>query len=235
MPIGAIIVVVVAAIVILVAAATAGIRLSAVRQRFGTEYARLAGELGPRRARAELAARRRHVEGLGIHPLTAEQRSAYKRRWSAVQEGFIDDPAAAVNTAAALVAAAQHDRGYPPVVRGQELAALSVHHAGPLPGYRDALVTQDRIGEASTDELRLAMLGFRGLFNDLLADARPASDTDDAGDAGAHDAGAHQADAAMAMMTAGGGMTAPRAITAAAGKADNAGETARNAGKTVAS
>lgn len=174
MPIGAIIAIVAAAIIVVVAVATAGIQWLALRQRFGPEFVRLVDELGPRRARAELTARRRHVDGLDIRPLTAQQHASYQRRWAAAQEGFIDDPAAAVNTAAALVAAAEHDRGYPPTVRETELARLSVHHAGPLDGYRQALATQDRADQASTDELRLAMLGTRALFRDLIADIEPA-------------------------------------------------------------
>ena len=61
---GAIVALVIVLVVIAVVAAVAGtmiIRRAALRRRFGSEYDRLAQEIGPRRATAELAERRRRM------------------------------------------------------------------------------------------------------------------------------------------------------------------------------
>jgi hypothetical protein len=85
-------VLVVAAIVVLGPALLRQVR---IRRQFGPEYERLAKELGSRKAAAELLERQRRVDALGIHPLTAEQQASYSGEWTAVQERFVDAPAAA--------------------------------------------------------------------------------------------------------------------------------------------
>jgi hypothetical protein len=180
MPVGAIIALVIVC-VLLVIAATLGIQVArrvALRRQFGAEYDRLAREVGPRRAQAELADRRRRVAGLGIRPLSAEQRARYGRQWTAAQERFVDSPAQATEAAAELVVAIATDRGYPVDDHTQFLMDLSVHHARRLDGYRRARQTTKR-ADAATEELREALLGYRALFRELLgatdsAAARPA-------------------------------------------------------------
>jgi hypothetical protein len=156
-------VVVVAAIVVL---GPQLLRQMRMRRQFGPEYDRLAKELGSRKAAAELTARQRRVDALGIHPLTAEQQASYGGEWTAVQERFVDAPAAAVSAADALIWDVMRDRGYPADRRDASLEALSVYHARPLEGYRKA---QDiRTESASTEELRTALIRYRALFQDLV-------------------------------------------------------------------
>ena len=170
---GTVILLVVVLLVIAVAAGLASTllnRQTAQRQRVGAEFSRLAREAGPRRARAEFAARRRRVEGLGIKPLSDERRSRFQRQWAAVQERFVDSPPQAVTTAAALVTAAAAERGYDVSDRGQLLVDLSVHHGQYLDGHRRATRTAGQ-ATATTEELRQALLDHRALFQDLLRDS----------------------------------------------------------------
>jgi len=164
-------IVVVAAIVVLVPPLTRQMRM---RRQFGPEYDRLAKELGSKKAAAELTARRRRVDALGIHPLTAEQQASYGGEWTAVQERFVDAPAAAVSAADALIWDVMRDRGYPAGNRDASVEALSVYHARPLDGYRQAQGI--RTESASTEELRTAMIRYRTLFQDLVGEAATRSD-----------------------------------------------------------
>jgi hypothetical protein len=159
-----IIAIVVAAVVVLGPALLRQIRM---RRQFGPEYDRLAKELGARKALAELTARQRRVEALGIHPLSAEQQASYSGEWTAVQERFVDCPAAAVSAANTLIWVAMRDQGYPADDRNASMEALSVYHARPLDGYRRA--RNIRAESASTEDLRKAMISHRALFQDLVA------------------------------------------------------------------
>jgi hypothetical protein len=156
-------VVVVAAIVVL---GPALLRQMRMRRQFGPEYERLAKELGSRKAAAELTARQRRVDELGIHPLSAEQQASYSGEWTAVQERFVDAPAAAVSSADTLIWDVMRDRGYPADDNGASMEALSVYHARPLDGYRKA--RDIRTESASTEELRTALIRYRTLFEDLV-------------------------------------------------------------------
>jgi hypothetical protein len=168
MTIGAIVGIIIAVIVVAAIAVVAAVQLRRTRMRrqFGPEYDRLATELGSRKkAEAELTARQRRVEGLGIHPLTAEQQASYAGQWTAIQERFVDTPAEAVAAAGTLIWDVMRDRGYPADDRNASMEALSVYHARPLEGYRQA---QDLRGDsATTEQLREAMIRYRTLFEDL--------------------------------------------------------------------
>lgn len=171
MPLGAIIALVI--LVILIATATAFVakrRVNApsLRRQFGPEYDRLAREIGPRQAEAELADRRQRVAELGIHPLTAEQHARYKGEWTAVQERFVDSPIQAIQAAGGLITAVAADRGYPVANRDQLLADLSVHHARRLDGYRRAKQATEQGTSKGTETLRRALLDYRALFSELL-------------------------------------------------------------------
>ena len=168
---GTVILLVLVLVVIAVAAGLASTfvrRQAEQRRRVGAEFSRLVRQAGPRRAKAEFAARRRRVDGLGLQPLAAERRTRYQRQWAAAQERFIDSPPQAVTTAAGLVTAVAAERGYDVSERGQLLADLSVYHGRHLDAYRRASRTTERAAAAATEELRQALLGHRGLFQDLL-------------------------------------------------------------------
>ncbi|MFZ2045631.1 MAG: hypothetical protein WAV12_16690 [Trebonia sp.] len=124
--------IIVIVIVVVLLAAAVGIllrRQRALQQRFGPEYDRLAAEVGPRRARSELAERERRIAQLDIRPLSAERRAAYDTQWATLQEQFIDTPSRAAEAADSLVTAVAADRGYQVADRERLLPDLSVYHA----------------------------------------------------------------------------------------------------------
>jgi hypothetical protein len=165
---GAIVGIIIALIVVAAIAAIAAIQVKRahMRRQFGPEYDRLAKELGSRRkAEAELTERRRRVEGLGIHPLTAEQQASYAGQWTAIQERFVDAPAETVSAADALIRDVMRDRGYPDD-KDASMEALSVYHARPFEGYRKAQDTST--DGASTEQLREVLIRHRALFDELL-------------------------------------------------------------------
>ena len=89
--------IIVIVIVVVLLAAAVGIllrRQRALQQRFGPEYDRLAAEVGPRRARSELAERERRIAQLDIRPLSAERRAAYDTQWATLQEAVHRHPVA---------------------------------------------------------------------------------------------------------------------------------------------
>ncbi len=162
--IGIVIVVIVVAAAVVVASAE--LRRARLRRQFGSEYDRLVQQLGSRKkADAELAERQRRVEALGIHDLSPEQQASYSGDWTAVQERFVDSPAAAVAAAGTLIWQVMRDRGYPADDRNASMDALSVYHAGPLEGYRQTVSL--RTESATTEQLREALIRYRTLFEDL--------------------------------------------------------------------
>jgi hypothetical protein len=172
-----VVVLVVAAVVVF--AVIAG-RRRRLQSRFGPEYDRVVAEQESRSAaERELREReRRHAE-LELRELTPEARERYATGWADVQARFVDDPAAAVGAADELVTGLAAERGYPTENYEDQLATLSVAHARTLGHYRDAhaiSVKQSR-GEATTEELRMAMVHYRELFADLLGERPvPAAD-----------------------------------------------------------
>ena len=156
---GAIIGIVIIAIIVVTALVVASVELrrARLRRQFGPEYDRLAQQLGSRKkADAELAARQRRVEALGIHELAPEQQASYGGDWAAVQERFVDTPAEAVAMADALIRNVMRDRGYPADDEHASMDALSFYHARSFEGYRRTLGL--RAEAATTEQLREAMI-----------------------------------------------------------------------------
>jgi len=168
---GTIILIVVILAIVAVAATVVSTRVrrrTTERNLVGPEYDRLVDEVGPRKAREELGKRRQRVDGLGIRPLSPGRRTGFTGQWDTAQQQFIDSPAEAVSAAGALITAVAVDRGYEVTDQDQLVTDLSVYHGRYLDGYRNARQITGRAGEASTEALRRAMLGYRHLFFDLL-------------------------------------------------------------------
>ena len=154
-------------------------RSEALRERYGPEYERTVNQLGDkRRAESELLRRQERVAALEIRPLSAQQRNQYQQRWRAVQTRFVDDPKGAVTDADALVEDVMKTRGYPISEFDQRAADLSVHHPRVVDNYRAArdIAQRHRQGRATTEDLRQAMVHYRGLFDDLLEDREHATE-----------------------------------------------------------
>ncbi|GAA4211354.1 hypothetical protein [Microbispora amethystogenes] len=148
-----------------------------LQDRFGPEYDRAVRESDSRKeAEQELRAREeRHAE-LDIRPLDPHTRDEYSRKWTDVQEHFVDAPGFAVTEADALVTAVMAARGYPTDDFEQRLSDLSVAHATTLDHYRNAHEISSRAArqDATTEELRQAMVHYRALFQELLGDGADA-------------------------------------------------------------
>jgi|SRR5579859_2443323 len=142
-----------------------------LRKRFGPEYDRVAQEHGnQRRAEAVLETREKRVERLHIHPLTPKDRDHFAQAWQADQARFVDDPKGAVTEADRLVAEVMKARGYPVADFDQRVADVSVDHPHVIENYLAAaeIAERHRRGEATTEDLRQAMVYYRKLFEDLL-------------------------------------------------------------------
>jgi hypothetical protein len=116
------------------------------------------------------------VAGLDIRPLDPATRDGYAAKWAEVQERFVDAPGFAVTEADQLVAAVMSERGYPTEGFEQRLSDLSVAHGRTLDHYRQAHEISGRAArrEATTEELRQAMVHYRALFEELLVKDAPA-------------------------------------------------------------
>ena len=144
-----------------------------LRQGFGPEYDRVVGERGDQRSgEQELLERRQRLDEFQIRALQPAVREEYLKRWRVTQRHFVDEPGEAVGESQALVQQVMHDRGYPVDSDFEQRAAdISVEHAHVVENYRAAHTISVRAhrGEASTEELRQAMVHYRALFDDLLA------------------------------------------------------------------
>lgn len=142
-----------------------------LRDRFGPEYERTVQERENRRdAEQELIAREQRFSSLDIRALDAGTREIYAKKWMEVQERFVDAPGFAVTEADHLVTSVMAERGYPTEDFEQRLSDLSVAHGRTLDHYRQAheISTRAAHKEASTEELRQAMVHYRALFEELL-------------------------------------------------------------------
>jgi hypothetical protein len=155
-------------------------RRRALQKTFGPEYDRVVEEQGSSTAaERELREReRRHAE-LELTPLSAESRARYSTAWEEVQIRFVDAPEEAVATADELTTRLIAERGYPTGDYNDQLAHLSVEHARTLGHYRDAHEISQRAerGEATTEDLRQALVHYRELFADLLGENPVQTDT----------------------------------------------------------
>jgi len=142
-----------------------------LKDRFGREYDRTVEATGDRStAEADLADREKRVEKLDIRPLTAEERRDFGRRWDEVQARFVDDPPRAVAFADALLGEVMKARGYPVSDFDQRAGDISVDHPVVVEHYHKAhdIAVRHERGEASTEDLRQAMIHYRALFDNLV-------------------------------------------------------------------
>jgi hypothetical protein len=92
-----------------------------------------------------------------------------------VQNRFVDDPKAAVEDADRQVRDLMQRRGYPMGDFEQRAADLSVGHAEVVEHYRTAhqIAVRNQGGNATTEDLRKAIVHYRAIFDDLLEVGRP--------------------------------------------------------------
>ncbi|MGV9986981.1 hypothetical protein [Streptomyces olivaceus] len=194
---GVIIVLIVIVAAVLVVAAVYALRArgpqhgGSLKRRFGPEYDRavVRHDGDTKAAERELSERVRRHGSLNPRPLEPAERERFQARWTAAQERFVDSPREAVGEADHLLAELAGARGYPDGAQYEEqLAALSVHHAHHVDGYRrvhrvtHAQAQTHTAGAGSggaetaaasdTEELREALVAARALFEQLVRPGR---------------------------------------------------------------
>lgn len=154
-----------------------GKRREDLKSRFGPEYQRTVADVGDeRKAESVLAARAKRVSSYTIKPLPPQMREHFIMTWRDVQGKFVDDPKYAVTRADDLLGEVMSARGYPVKDDFDRRAEdLSVDHAEVVQNYRSAHQIAERHsrGEASTEDLRTAMIHYRALFDDLVNEPEP--------------------------------------------------------------
>jgi hypothetical protein len=163
------------ALLIVVALIVRGARRSrteSLRDQFGNEYDHAVTEAGSRkRAEQELINRANEVNKYNIVPLNASDRERFRGDWQRVEKHFIERPTTAVVEADELIADIMRVRGYPMGDFDRHAADLSVTHPRIVDHYRAGhKVIAGKEANASTEDLRQAMLHYRALFDELIDD-----------------------------------------------------------------
>ncbi len=149
-------------------------RTRRLRAQFGgAEYARTVGKDGSRRtAEAALEQRTQRVESFHVQPLSPGDHTRFVESWRGIQGRFVDGPAGAVTEADQLLGDVMSTRGYPVSDFEQRAADISVDHPLVLANYRSAhaIALKQTQGQATTEDLRIAMVHFRTLFEELISE-----------------------------------------------------------------
>ena len=146
-------------------------RTLALRNRFGSEYDReVKMHPSARQAEAKLASRTNRVETLKLRDLAATEHERFVTEWRSVQARFVDHPKAAVIEADELINSLLEARGYPQAGFEQRASDVSVTYPRVMEDYRVAHAIAMRPGdkEATTEELRTAMIQYRSIFDELV-------------------------------------------------------------------
>jgi hypothetical protein len=148
-------------------------RTAALQQHFGPEYERTVQTTDDRRAaEAQLRGREKQRAQLEIRPLSAATRERVAQEWSDIQARFVDQPSTAVISADALVNRVMGERGYPMTDFEAQADLVSVDHPAVVENFRVAhgIFGRAQNQQASTEDLREALLRYRSLFDELLHD-----------------------------------------------------------------
>jgi hypothetical protein len=161
----------VVAVIALVAVGASKRRTAMLRDRFGPEYDRaVESSDGRRAAEADLRAREKLRAQFDIKPLPEATRLRFADEWRDVQEHFVDQPAQAATAADTLITRVMEARGYPMKDFDAQAELVSVDHPDTVENYRFAHAVRQRseTQQASTEDLREALLRYRSLFDELL-------------------------------------------------------------------
>jgi hypothetical protein len=147
-----------------------------LREQFGPEYERVNSTVkNKRQAEMVLEQRQKRIEKFNIRPLSNEDRTRYAASWREAQARFVDSPSDAIRDADRLVSEVMSTRGYPVENFEQQAADVSVDHPQVVSNYRAAheIALNNERGDASTENLRQAMVHYRSLFDELLGVEQP--------------------------------------------------------------
>ncbi len=145
-----------------------------LREEFGPEYERTVDRYGDRgRAETDLQQRKERVAKLSLRPLATAERSRFSEEWRRIQTRFVDDPSASIREADALVSEVMRTRGYPVENVSTQTSDLSVLAPALVENYRSAhdIFLRNEQHDADTEDLRRALVHYRGVFTVLLEEA----------------------------------------------------------------
>jgi hypothetical protein len=151
-------------------------RTRGFRARFGPEYERaILAHGSSRNAEAKLADREAHVRTLKLRDLAGTERERFVAQWRTVQARFVDHPKSAVSEADLLISALLVALGYSRGSFERRAADISVSYPRLMEDYRRANAVAVRPGraDASTEELRKAMIQYHRIFDELIRVPRP--------------------------------------------------------------
>ena len=146
-------------------------RTNTLRERFGDEYDRTVEVKGKRaEAEAALEEREQRVAKFDIRPLTPQERGDFSAEWREVKAVFVDSPVEAVHHADRLLSKIMNTRGYPMADFDRRYEDLTVDHGEVARHYREGheITLRHERSQASTEDLRQAMIHFEALFDDLV-------------------------------------------------------------------
>lgn len=153
-------------------------RTGKLRDRFGdAEYSHAVKAGGSRRhGETELDERTPRVESLQVQPLATADKTRFEGSWRSIQARFVDSPGGAVAEADQLLRDVMSTRGYPLGDFEQRAADISVTHPLMVKNYRTAheIALGQAQGQASTEDLRQAMILYRSIFDELVGSAAAA-------------------------------------------------------------
>jgi len=146
-----------------------------LKDRFGPEYDAAVRQTGSKsKAEKELLRRERRMQNFEIVPLSPADAARFSNAWTRLQGSFVDDPKGVLIEADRLVRELLGKRGYPVADFELRAADISVDHPVVAHNYRAAqrIVSLDQRGEATTEDMRKAVVHFRALFEELLGSSR---------------------------------------------------------------
>lgn len=141
-----------------------------LKKKFGPEYNRVVRQSDDKKAaHEELQQRLERHDAYELRSLDAGEQERYIADWRTLQRHFAKQPATGLLEADDLVTRLLHDVGYPTDSFEQQAADLSAEHADVVDDYREAraVVRDTRAGSAGTEEIRLALLRYRTVFEQV--------------------------------------------------------------------
>ena len=106
-----------------------------------------------------------------VVPLAAATRDGYLRQWRHLRAEFVEEPGRTTERTDDLVQDLMFDRGYPVEALDDPELKVAVEHQVVAENYRIAHRLAAGARRANTEQLRLAMLHFRVVLEELLEEA----------------------------------------------------------------
>jgi len=152
-------------------------RTAVLRDKFGKdEYERTRETLGGRgKAEDALREREKLVAALDLRPLGPAERQQFTADWHAAKAEFVDDPAKAVLDADRAIGGVMGARGFPVADFDTRYESLTVDHGAVARHYRAGhdIALKQANGQATTEDLRQAMIHYEALFDELVSEEPP--------------------------------------------------------------